>query len=145
MTEIFGSRSSRIFNQEIQNKGVTMNTKLSLDQIAIRAEVEGYTGYQLWRILDAKLRAEGLEGWKRPQQVYNYDRNGMIVKGQKNVSRDRKFTKEEVDTFVEIQIEKAKIKAEVKIDIQVPAESEVEVEVEGQLTMMDLIDEDVDA
>ena len=105
------------------------NTKLDLATIIARGEIEGFTGYQLWRILDAQLRAEGLEGWKRPQQVYNYDKNAMIVKGEKNVSATRKFTKNEVEEFVTKQLEKARAKSTTAVKIEeFDASSDVELE-----------------
>jgi hypothetical protein len=82
-------------------------TKLNLDQIQSRGDVEGYTAYQIWRILSAAVTAEGLltakgvPAWTRPQMVYNYNRNGMVVPGQKNVDR---FTRDQVEAFVTKQL-----------------------------------------
>jgi carbohydrate-binding DOMON domain-containing protein len=85
------------------------NTKLNIQQIEARGDVEGYTAYQIWRILSAAITAEGLltakgvPAWTRPQMVYNYNRNGMVVQGQKNVDR---FTRNQVEAFVTKQLTK---------------------------------------
>jgi hypothetical protein len=109
------------------------NTKLSLEQIQSRGEQEGFTAYQIWRILSAKLVEAGLEGWKRPQQMYNYDRNGLIVKGVKDVSKTRKFTRAEVDEFVNNQFEKISKKAnegQVTEEAPEPFDQDSDVEIE---------------
>jgi hypothetical protein len=104
------------------------NKSLSIEQIYARGDVEGFTAYSIWRILDVALRAEELEGFKRPQMVYNYDRNGYIVKGEKNVSSTRGFTRTEVETFVEATLEKARVKQN-KVETEVfDGESDVEIE-----------------
>jgi hypothetical protein len=85
------------------------NTKLDLVQIYTRGDAEGFTAYQIWRILNAEVVSEGLKNakgqlaWSRPQMVYNYNRNGMVVQGQKNVDR---FTRDQVDAFVQKQLAK---------------------------------------
>jgi len=84
------------------------NTKLNIQQIQARGDAEGFTAYQIWRILsnqveiEGLLTAKGVPAWSRPQMVYNYNRNGMVVRGQKNVER---FTREQVEQFVTKQLD----------------------------------------
>lgn len=55
-------------------------------QIIARGEVEGITPYQLASLINMELAGRGMDPI-RPQMMYNYNRNGMIVKGVKNLDR----------------------------------------------------------
>ena len=87
-----------------------MNTKLTIQQIQSRGDLEGYTAYQIWRILNAAVTAESLvtkdgkPAWSRPQMVYNYAGKGMIAAGKKGM--DARYTRDEVQAFVTKTIER---------------------------------------
>jgi hypothetical protein len=72
---------------------------LTVEQIMTRGENEGWTAYGIARLINAKLTEAGLPEI-RPQMVYNMDRQGSVVKGQKNVTAERKFTTDEATEFV---------------------------------------------
>lgn len=87
------------------------NTKLTSDQIIARAEAEGgLTPYQIASLINYKFEAAGRKDLCiRPQMMYNYDRNGLIVKGVKNVVNTRntcKYTVDEGTTFVDKYVSK---------------------------------------
>jgi hypothetical protein len=65
------------------------NTIKTIEQIR-SAEGTVLTPYEVFRILQAQVSEAGLTPPKplRPQFVYNYDRNGMIVKGYNMAARD---------------------------------------------------------
>lgn len=62
---------------------------------------ETYTPYGIWKVLNEILKANG-QAEIRPQMMYNYARNGMIVKGSKIFGTDlRPITRDEVVAFIE--------------------------------------------
>lgn len=75
------------------------NTTKSIDQILASDEL---TAYEVYRVLvhfttpiDSK-RAASL----KPQMMYNYTRNGLIVKGKKGSGSDIRYTVTETLAFV---------------------------------------------
>lgn len=59
-----------------------------------------YTAYQIHSVLNQVLVANGLDKI-RPQMMYNYARNGLIVQGVKIFGQSlRTFTKSEVAEFI---------------------------------------------
>lgn len=104
------------------------NNKLSIEQIMARGEVEGFTAYQIHSIVNAMLEKAGRGDLKIiPQMMYNYDRNGMIVKGVKNVTKSRTFTTSEVQEFTERFVNnRIKKNAVVKVEATQKIESIVE-------------------
>lgn len=53
---------------------------------------EEFTLYQLAKAVNKAREEVGVEGTVRPQMIYNYARNGMVVRGRKsteNVTRDQ--------------------------------------------------------
>lgn len=61
---------------------------------------ETYTGYGLHKVLNRVLAANGREP-VRPQMMYNYLRNGLVVKGVKIFGESlREITKQEVIEFM---------------------------------------------
>lgn len=106
------------------------NTKLTVEQIMTRGQVEGFTAYQIHSIVNAMLEAQGRADLKIiPQMMYNYDRNGMIVKGTKNVTKTRTFTTAEVEEFT-AKFVSNRIK---KNPIQKIETSEIETVTEGHV------------
>jgi hypothetical protein len=59
--------------------------------------VAEFTPYQIHSVVNKVLEALGTEYRVRPQMMYNYDRNGLIVKGAKDQKR---YTEDEVASFV---------------------------------------------
>lgn len=64
---------------------------------------EAWTPYQVSTVVNKALEAVGTEYRVRPQMMYNYDRNGMIVRGSKDKKR---FTEDEVIAFATRFVEK---------------------------------------
>jgi len=61
-----------------------------------------YTGYGIATLLNRILKETGSVKEVRPQMMYNYLRNGMVVKGQKIFGESlRQVTKAEVIEFLE--------------------------------------------
>jgi hypothetical protein len=61
---------------------------------------DSYTAYGIATVLNKILSRVGREP-VRPQMMYNYARNGLIVKGEKVTGQTlRMFTKAEVATFI---------------------------------------------
>jgi hypothetical protein len=121
--EILGSGHSK--ERPMSKRSPTMsNVKLTDAQIIARGEAEGFTAYQIAQLINTKLISAGCEPI-RPQMMYNYDRNGLIVKGSKDrVASGERYTTEEVMAFVNkfttkrIANPKYKIQASVKQSIQ---------------------------
>ena len=79
-----------------------------IDQIVTEDQ---YTAYEIHKVLNVLLLPVGR--WVRPQMMYNYLRNGMIVRGEKIFGETlRKLTNEEVKTFLVRYCEKNKINVE---------------------------------
>lgn len=79
--------------QKVQLKDV------SLDELLTESE---YSGYGIHTVLNKIFEAVGVEKI-RPQMIYNYARNGMVVPGEsvaKGTYVARKYTKDEVALFV---------------------------------------------
>jgi hypothetical protein len=110
------------------------NKSLTVEQIMARGEIEGFTAYQIAQLINAKLTAAGFEQI-RPQMMYNYDRNGMIVKGQKDVTKTRTFTMAETIEFVEKFTTKRMSNEKYRIQEVQIIETESE-ECEGQLSLI---------
>ena len=61
---------------------------------------ETYTMYGVAKVLNRVLVANGMEA-KRPQMMYNYARNGLLVRGEKIFGESlRDLNKSEVAEFV---------------------------------------------
>jgi hypothetical protein len=68
-----------------------------IDQYVDQTE---YTAYGIHKVLNRILEEDGAKG-VRPQMMYNYLRNGLIVKGEKIFGEGlRNLTNEEVKTFL---------------------------------------------
>jgi len=115
------------------------NKNLTAEQIMTRGSVEGFTAYQIAKLINIRLAEAGFQD-VRPQMIYNYDRNGMIVKGEKNVTARRTFTKDEVTAFVDKFVTKRMSQDKYKIQtVEAPKTQEITDEV---ITMMGLVEID---
>lgn len=77
-----------------------MNQNVTFEDIIQILTIEEYTPYEISKVLNEILKANGKKEI-RSQMMYNYARNGMIVKGQKIFGAElRKITKVEVATFL---------------------------------------------
>jgi 2-phosphoglycerate kinase len=76
-----------------------MNTKLTTATILVRGELEGVTAYQIAVMINEKLQAAGVDKI-RPQMIYNYSKNGMIVSGIKN-DMSHRYSVTEATEFAE--------------------------------------------
>lgn len=80
-----------------------------MSSIAAYVTETEYTAYGVSKVLNAILRDAGLKE-VRPQMMYNYLRNGLLVKGEKIFGENlRNVTNEEVLTFVGRYVERNKI------------------------------------
>jgi len=85
-----------------------------------------YTAYEIHKVLNRILSEAGTKEI-RPQMMYNYLRNGMIVRGEKIFGETlRKLTNEEVKTFLVRYCEKNKINVEIKIENEDQLELDLE-------------------
>lgn len=78
------------------------NKTLTVETIRTRGQVENLTPFQIARLLNAKLAEVGAQKngelyQVRPQMMYNYDKNGMIVKGLRGV---KSYSLDEADEFI---------------------------------------------
>jgi hypothetical protein len=78
-------------------------TELTVEDIVkeLTSEVFGnetvITAYKIHNIINGAFKVLGIAKVVPPQMMYNYDRNGLIVKGKKGVKR---YTADEVYAFV---------------------------------------------
>jgi len=63
-------------------------------------DTEGYTGYGVWKVLAETFTAVGIERNVTPQYVYNLIKSGTLD-GVKGSATGRRFTEDQVATFVE--------------------------------------------
>ena len=83
-----------------------MNT---VDIVRTLVTEEEYSAYGIHTVLNVILKENGKDP-VRPQMMYNYARNGMIVKGQKIFGATlRPFTAEEVVEFIVRYVDRNKI------------------------------------
>jgi hypothetical protein len=86
------------------------NTKRTIEEIRA-TEGQTLTPYEVFRVLQHQVEQVSPEAAAklRPQMMYNYDRNGGIVKGYTQESRDGlagRYTVEQADQFVQKYIAK---------------------------------------
>lgn len=105
---------------------MTHETKINivLDELD---PTESYSAYQVHVVLNRVLKANGVDG-VRPQMMYNYARNGMIVKGEKIFGETlRKFTSQEVAEFVVRYVTKKDLVVKFNIPVN-PDQLELDLE-----------------
>lgn len=124
--------TSRVLNKEtlVAKEPAMANTTLTTEQIIARGELEGFTAYQIAKLVNVKLAGANVE-LVRPQMIYNYSKNGMIAKGKKGDMSVR-YTRDEVESFVEKFSSKriAKgTKVEIKVDEGTECEGQMMIEV----------------
>jgi hypothetical protein len=68
---------------------------------------DDYSAYEIAKVLNKILSDSGVERTIKPQMMYNYLRNGLIVKGEKIFGESlRRVTKIEVVQFIERYVAK---------------------------------------
>lgn len=124
------------------------NTKKTIEQI-LATEGTDLTPYEVFRILENLVSQLDRQPAKalRPQFVYNYDRNGLIVKGYNMASRDGlagRYSVEQATAWATAYIQKNQHKwtgtKVTPVDPFATFTGEDSTEVEGQLDMLDEID-----
>lgn len=92
-----------LFTGEVVEVEESEETELSVEDIVkeLTSEVFGnetvITAYKIHNVINEVFKVLGIAKVVPPQMMYNYDRNGLIVKGKKGVKR---YTADEVYAFV---------------------------------------------
>lgn len=109
------------------------NIKHSVE--SIEAQMTDLTPYQVYVVWQAEIVKVDSTREIRPQMAYNYDRNGLIVKGRasKGTGEAGRYTFEEARAFVAKWMMK-----NYKVNIDTPVEIE-STEVEGQLDLLEMV------
>lgn len=95
-----------------------------MNKIEQYVDADEYTGYGIHTVLNRILREAGLKEVK-PQQMYNYLRNGLIVRGEKiHGAALRPIKKAEVQAF----LRRYCLRNEIEIEIKDPEVSEDQME-----------------
>lgn len=84
-------------------------TEITVDQIVkelVDTLSEPITAYKIAVVINKSFEVLGIEKTIPTQMMYNYTKNGMIVKGKKGKASDIRYTKEEVATFATKYINK---------------------------------------
>jgi len=102
------------------------NTKLTTEHIMTVVPDGTATPYMVHVVLNDRLAELELDRKVVPQMLYNYSRNGMIVKGDKRKGDEARYTRDEITEFVDRWINK-NYKIETKVEVV------EETECEGQL------------
>jgi hypothetical protein len=97
---------------------------------ALVTETE-YSAYGIHTVLNKLLAAAGREG-VRPQMMYNYARNGLIVPGVKITGETlRTFTAEEVTSFIikylvrnNVAVAGVEVTQQTKVETETPVETQ---------------------
>lgn len=79
---------------EVISSETTVSLEMSLEKVF---KSDMYTPYAISRDMNVYFTQNGISKEIRPQMMYSYDKNGLIVKGQKN---RKKYTKKDVIQFV---------------------------------------------
>jgi hypothetical protein len=111
--------------------------KLTIQQIISRIENEGATAYQIATLLNVQLEAHGFKP-VRPQMIYNYDRNGMVVKGVKDVTKTRRFSMTEVTEFIDRFVTNKISKASPAPAATVETEDDMEMRIMGSMEPLEI-------
>lgn len=108
------------------------NQNLSAEQIIARAQLEGITVYQIAKLINFRLEANGFEPI-RPQMMYNYNKNGLI-NGRKNDEVTLAEALAYVEKFATRRMAQDKYRKAQPVEV---IETEVEsTECEGQLSLI---------
>jgi hypothetical protein len=121
----------------------TIDPQIVAEGLAALAAVlleDEYTAYGVHRVLNKVLAANGVKGVK-PQMMYNYLRNGLIVPGEKIFGETlRTVTKEEAAAFILRYVLKHGLKITVDETPAAPENTEPTGAVESEAT--DVVAED---
>jgi hypothetical protein len=80
---------------------------MNVETIESYVTEDDYSAYEIHKILNQILRDGGYVRTIKPQMMYNYLRNGLIVKGEKIFGESlRRVTKIEVVQFIERYVAK---------------------------------------
>jgi hypothetical protein len=75
---------------------------------------DDYSAYEIAKVLNKILSDSGVERTIKPQMMYNYARNGLIVRGEKIYGETlRRITKIEVVQFIVRYVERNKIELKI--------------------------------
>jgi hypothetical protein len=109
------------------------NTKKSIEEIQ-NTEGQTLTPYEVFRLWQHAIDTHNIDRELKPQMAYNYDRNGLIVKGRsaKETKIAGRYTVEEANAFVAKWLMK-----NYKIEAVVVTESD---ECDGQEDLLELIE-----
>jgi len=95
MAEIDGTENTMIDETPAAVVGEVTDIE-GLVREVVEALPETVSPYQIHSVINTVFEVLGSERTVRPQMMYNYDRNGLIVKGAKGVKR---YAHEEVVAF----------------------------------------------
>lgn len=83
-----------------ENSNTTELTVESVVTELVSTLEEEVTAYKIATVVNGTFTVMGNEKRIPTQMMYNYTRNGLIVKGKKGSAKEIRYTKEEVKSFV---------------------------------------------
>lgn len=113
------------------------NTKKSIKEILATTD-QSLTPYEVFRLWQDEIDKNEIDRELKPQMAYNYDRNGLIVKGRasKNESSAGRYSVEEAMAFIAKWIMK-NYKIDIAPQIEENTENTENTECEGQLELIE--------
>jgi hypothetical protein len=101
-------------------------SQINMQDILDRLTEETYNPYGIWKVLNEILKENGAKEI-RPQMMYNYAANGLIVSRDKIAKENlRPITKDEVATFLKKYCEKRDLRI---VQVQNPDQLELDLEI----------------
>jgi hypothetical protein len=92
---------------------------MNIQTIETYVTEDDYSAYEIAKVLNKILSDSGSERTIKPQMMYNYARNGLIVRGEKIFGESlRRITKIEVVQFIGRYVERNNIEVKVANDDQ---------------------------
>lgn len=92
---------------------------MNIETIETYVTNESYSMYEIAKVLNEILRDSDSNKTIKPQMMYNYARNGMIVKNEKIFAETlRRITRDEVISFIVRYVERNNIEIKIVNDDQ---------------------------
>jgi hypothetical protein len=97
MSEINTAALETVLAEDLETEETTLETVVAELVETVFGADETISPYKIAKVINGTFEAVGNTKRIPPQMMYNYDRNGMIVKGRKG---SKEYNKDEVTTYV---------------------------------------------
>lgn len=100
MSEMTNAQVESILVEDIETEETEeLTVEETVTELVEALKDENVTAYGVWTVVMGAFKVLEIEKTVPSQMMYNYTRNGMIVKGKKGSAKDIRYTKDEVKAF----------------------------------------------